>query len=423
MSSVSVVGKRVWAAVTAFGGELWNLRYDPLPPMSGPRLIKFAPQVPMFLLALYLFAGNDRELNGVYGLGELGTAVALLQSGALVLAMFYPIPAWWLVTAGMVYSAVAGEAQVPMDAAFPWTGEGMVLQSAVLFLVALRRPVWVALTMLSATVLAGVLCGIVFTTEPHRLTLNIGVWVFVAAVVIGAALRAGRVARLELVRQQVLATEERTRRQLSEDRQRIARELHDVVAHHMSVISIQAQVAPHLVKDPPPELLDNLTGIRGNAVTALAELRRVLGVLRSEETAAPRAPQPGVDRIPDLVDNITAAGVRVEFDTVGTARPLPPGVELSGFRIAQEAMSNAMRHAPGATIRLTLGYGPDGITIRVVNTAPTSRPTAAEGTGHGLPGMRERVAMLDGELATGPTPDGGYEVVAVLPVDPVKERP
>ena len=422
MSSVGRVYKQVLArtrwALTAFGGELWNLRYDPLPPMSGPRLIRFAPQVLVCLLALYTISSNDSELSEVYGLGDAGAVLAFLQSGALLLAMFYPIPAWWLVTGVMVCAAVAGESHVPMDAAFPWTGAGMVLQGAVLFLVALRSRPRVVLATLLASILAGVLCGIVFTTEPHRSTIDIGALIFAAAATVGTSLRASRVARLEVMQQQVMATEERTRRQLLEDRQRIARELHDVVAHHMSVISIQAQVAPHLVKDPPPELLENLTGIRGNAVAALTELRRVLGVLRSGHSEAPLAPQPGIDRIPDLVDNVEAAGVRVDFDTSGTPLPLPPGLELSVFRIAQEAMSNAMRHAPGASIRLTLGYGPDRITIRVVNTEPTSPSPVADGTGHGLPGMRERVAMLGGDLATGPTPDGGYEVTAVLPVTP-----
>ena len=237
--------------------------------------------------------------------------------------------------------------------------------------------------------------------------------------VVGASLRGRRVARSQLVEQEVLTAEERARRTLLEERNRIARELHDVVAHHMSVISIQAQVAPHLVKEPTDELKENLAGIRENAVEALTELRRVLGVLRSEDALVRRSTaRPAAH--PRPAGRAGRQGARQRDSRSpprppAQPRPLPPGVELSAFRIVQEALSNAMRHAPGAAVRVDLGYRPGGLTVRVTNTAPDRPAPPSPGAGHGLLGMHERTAMLGGELATGPTPDGGYEVTAILP--------
>ncbi|HSX99451.1 MAG TPA: sensor histidine kinase, partial [Streptomyces sp.] len=224
------------------------------------------------------------------------------------------------------------------------------------------------------------------------------------------------------------------RRTVLEERSRIARELHDVVAHHMSVISIQAQVAPHLVENPSEELKENLHGIRQNALEALIELRRVLGVLRSEhppdagpddpharagvtEGTAPHAPQPTLDRLDALIDNTRAAGLAVATEINGKVSPLPPGVELSAYRIVQEALSNVLRHAPGSTVRVELTYFPRGLQVRVINSRPARKAPPSHGAGHGLLGMRERAAMLGGTLMATETSHGGFAVVAFLPHD------
>ncbi|WP_244203930.1 sensor histidine kinase, partial [Streptomyces tricolor] len=221
-------------------------------------------------------------------------------------------------------------------------------------------------------------------------------------------------------------------RTLLEERSRIARELHDVVAHHMSVISIQAQVAPHLVKDPSDELLENLAGIRGNALEALTELRRVLGVLRSENPenpedpyglggpgtgAAPDAPQPTLARLDALIENTRAAGLDVTAEVVGEVRPYAPGVELSAYRIVQEALSNALRHAPGSTVHVEVGHFPNGLHLVVANSAPRYPVPPSPGAGHGLLGMRERAAMLGGHVTAERTSGGGFSVTAFLPGD------
>ncbi|MEU2792196.1 sensor histidine kinase [Streptomyces sp. NPDC007100] len=375
-----------------------------------------------------------------------GMPLALLLGGAqalaLVLAAFRPVAAWWMATAVMVALvavteyAAAGTGAQPWPAIgpaaltepafdrgglYPWTGPGLATQAGVLLLLALRLRARAAAGALALTLGAGLVCG-VGTAQLRVSSLGIATAVLVTAVVVGAALRGRQVARTELVVQEEMTSEERARRTLLEERNRIARELHDVVAHHMSVISIQAQVAPHLAENPSDALKENLTGIRTNAVEALTELRRVLGVLRSEDApgaggAAPHTPQPTLDRLDELVANVRSAGLTVTTTHTGNRRPLSPGVELSAFRIVQEALSNAMRHAPGARVEVTIAYRPAALAVRVTNTAPDRPVAPSPGAGHGLLGMRERTAMLGGDLAAGPAPGGGYEVTAVLPLD------
>ncbi|MFE6985468.1 sensor histidine kinase [Streptomyces griseus] len=401
--------------------ELWAAPADRVPRMGEPDAPVWRPSLLVLLIiAAACFAvprTNELVTEASDGVSGWAVLAALAQSVVLVAGMIRPVGAWWAATALSVTTVLVTEPVMSPDRLFPWSVMGMVFQGGALFLLALRVPLRRATGALALTLLAGMALTL-HQTQRHNLDLDRSAPVFVVALVLGAALRSLRLARKDLVVQAGLTAEERARRTLLEERNRIARELHDVVAHHMSVISIQAQVAPHLVEHPTEELRENLTGIRENALEALAELRRVLGVLRSEEAPARstrHAPQPDLDGLDALLATVRSAGLAVAFSTTGAPRPLSPGVELSAYRIVQEALSNVMRHAPGASAQVVIGHRSTGLTVRVVNSPPERPATPSAGVRHGLLGMRERAAMLGGELATGPTPDGGWEVTAILP--------
>ena len=209
--------------------------------------------------------------------------------------------------------------------------------------------------------------------------------------------------------------EEETRRRASEERLRIARELHDVLAHNISLINVQAGVALHLMDAQPEQARTALTAIKAASKDALGELRSVLDVLRQVDEGPPRTPTAGLDDLERLVAGAAAAGIDVRVVTEGTPRPLPPSVDLAAFRIVQEALTNVTRHAGQATATISLTYGEDDLTVRVDDDG--RGPGAANGSegGNGIPGMRERAAALGGRLDAGPRPGGGFRVTASLP--------
>ncbi|MET7569802.1 sensor histidine kinase [Streptomyces sp. NPDC005492] len=201
------------------------------------------------------------------------------------------------------------------------------------------------------------------------------------------------------------------------ERARIARELHDVVAHHISMIAVQAETARLTTPGLPAEGATRLLAIGDTARTALTEMRRLLGVLREDaDTGVQRRPQPGLGQLMELVDaSRDAAGSRTRLIVSGPITPLDPGIEVTAYRIVQEALTNARRHAPGAAVDVELRYGDEDLAVRVRDNGPGP---ATDGTGHGLLGMRERAATVGGTLLTGPAPGGGFLVEARLPVKP-----
>jgi len=196
------------------------------------------------------------------------------------------------------------------------------------------------------------------------------------------------------------------------ERARIARELHDVVAHQMSMVAVQAETARLTTPGMPAEGQARLAEIGDTAREALTEMRRLLGVLRADE-GAELAPQPGLGRLDELVSAARAGGSSVRLTMSGARASLPPGVDLTAYRIVQEALSNARRHAPGADVEVLLGFGAERLLIRVRDHGPGP---GGDGDGHGLQGMRERVAMVGGSLHTGEAAGGGFVVEANLPV-------
>ncbi len=230
--------------------------------------------------------------------------------------------------------------------------------------------------------------------------------------------------------------EERARRAVAEERARIARELHDVVAHQMTVITLQADGARRVARGGDPRVIGALDTITATGKSALTEMRRMVGLLRTPEAdnghrddAARLAPMPGLRDLDDLLERVEAAGMPVGVEVRGNDRRLDDGAELSAYRVVQEALTNAMRHGgPGVTARVTVSYGDDGLALVVDDSGrgattwsedsrATESPSSSNG-GHGLVGLRERIAVHGGEFEAGPRPGGGFRVRATIPYEP-----
>ncbi len=226
------------------------------------------------------------------------------------------------------------------------------------------------------------------------------------------------------------------RRAVSEERGRIARELHDVIAHHVSMMVVQAEAGPVVAERDPPRAVQVFDAIGTTGRQVLVEMRRLLGVLRDEHedgeaagSAGGLAPQPGIGQVAALVDQVRQAGFPVELVVEGEPGPLPPGVDLSAYRIVQEALTNTMKHAGPSRARVVVRYGDDDLELHVSDdgSGPPGEPPRRQWTqagplppGHGLLGMRERVNLFGGELHAGPGPDGGFTVTARLPLEAVR---
>jgi signal transduction histidine kinase len=214
---------------------------------------------------------------------------------------------------------------------------------------------------------------------------------------------------------------------VDEERTRIARELHDVVAHSMSVIAVQSGVAAHVIDAKPDEAKRLLETISSTSRDALTEMRRLLGVLRSEGDGggSELEPAPGCDAIGALAARVREAGIPVDVVVEGeaTCQAVPAGVDLSAYRIVQEALTNVLKHAGSASATVTLRYEPDAVHIEVVDDGRGAAVLDRTGAGHGLVGMRERAALYDGTLAAGPRPGGGFRVAATLRFAPAAKAP
>jgi signal transduction histidine kinase len=332
----------------------------------------------------------------------------LLPALTVAMTLFRPVGAFWMSMALTPVTAVITGGD------WPWVPSMFFSHLVVLVVVAARtRPrtaawMWV-LTVVLGTFLENVGWHYSSTTGPMAVASAF-------ALLVVTVVQTRREAEREVTVQRTVTAVERDRRTLLEERTTIARELHDVVAHHMSVVAIQAEAAPYRVENPPPELEQAFVTIRENAVAALTELRRVLGVVRAEDYEAPDAPQPTLAQLDGLLANVADAGLVAEKTVTGAVRELPQGVELSAYRIIQEALSNTLRHAPGATAKVEIGYVLGGLGLRVVNGPPTGPVKPSPGAGHGITGMRERVAMLNGEMTAETTGDGGYEIAVFIPV-------
>lgn len=209
--------------------------------------------------------------------------------------------------------------------------------------------------------------------------------------------------------------EEKARAAVAEERARIARELHDVVAHAISVIVLQARGGRRSLATDPADARAALDTIEEVGTQALAEMRRLLGMLRRDDAEIARAPQPSLRYLDTLAAQMREAGLPVDLAVEGEPIELPPGVDLSAYRIVQEALTNALKHAGPATARVVVRYGRDDLELEIADSGPGA--AASNGEGHGLVGMRERVSLYGGRLEAGPRDGGGFAVSARLPLD------
>ncbi|GLW50592.1 two-component sensor histidine kinase [Streptomyces sp. NBRC 14336] len=215
--------------------------------------------------------------------------------------------------------------------------------------------------------------------------------------------------------------EEEARLRVAEERMRIARELHDVVAHHLALANAQAGTAAHLARSNPEQSRKILDDLTGTTSSALRELKATLGLLRQDDRPDGEGlePAPGLARLPELVDSYRSAGLEVTVHQEGAPRPLSPGVDLTAYRIVQEALTNVAKHASAHAAHVTFTYADSRLLITVSNDGPAPAPAPATASGgFGLRGMRERAQSIGGDLCAGPRPEGGFEVTTALPLQP-----
>lgn len=333
-------------------------------------------------------------------------AVLLLLAGpaALVFRNVYPVPVLGLVFVTTVTYGISDYPRGPMFLALFFASMKAVMRGHRIAFFATLVGIYVS--FLWGPVLVG-------TGHPHSLgeILGLGAWLLFLGV--GTEfLRSKRAEAIEMAR----TRREESRRQRSEERLRIARDLHDVLAHNISLINVQAGVALHLMDERPEQARTALSAIKDASNEALGELRSVLDVLRLGEEGAPRRPTSGLAHIDELIARTEAAGIEVTKNVTGTPRALPLDVDVAAFRIVQESLTNVARHAGDARVTIEIAYGDVELIVQIDDDGEgAATPTA--GGGNGVPGMKERAASLGGELGAGPRAGGGFRVSAVLPVD------
>ncbi|MFB6873353.1 sensor histidine kinase [Streptomyces sp. NPDC056323] len=398
--------------------------HPPVPPLANAskRWRRPLPYIAVLVLAAFFVPVTLNVLTNEYGMAEgLAGLLAVAQTAPLLMLAHRPLQAWWIIFPADIVGALVllryPEAQM---AVWPWPPPTLIAYLFVMLAVALRET---RRTVVSVWALTAVASLVLHLGGTDRSNGTAGLLPAFGAVfmVIGAVIRERGDVQRRLAEQETISEAERAQRTLLEERARIARELHDVVAHHMSVITVQADSAPYRISGLPEEAHEEFAAIAASARESLTEMRRLLAVLRSDGTQGERAPQPGLDRVQQLVEATVRAGLPAELSLSAGLPDVPQAVDLSAYRIVQEALANVIRHAPGARTRVSITSDGAHLTVLVVNgrAEQPDSPLETAGTGHGLVGMRERVRLTGGTLDTGPLPDGGFRVAARLPLTPV----
>ena len=397
--------------------------------VAGPRIVTVMdePRVRTFDVVLATVVGAALvvvmpviENPDARSFDALAVVLVVVAGGVLALHRRAPIVVLAVTTSVLVLYSLRDYSGSPVYVT--WIGAIFAVSVA-------RGPAraWVPATLSTAVILAtafhdstGVVIGRL-SQAPWSIAALFVSWA-VGALLMGGSVRgrqAERAALEERARHLAETREEEARRRVAEERVRIARDLHDSVAHSLTGISVEAGVGAHVLDERPEDARAALLAIKHASGDALAELRATLSMLRSGE-APPREPAAGLDRLPSLVESSRAAGLPVDVVIEGDARPLPPAVDTAAFRIVQESLTNVIRHAGPARATVAVRHRDDGVEIEVTDDGrgAVDGNGAADGGGggHGLAGMRERVALLGGALYAGTRRSGGYRVRARLPL-------
>ncbi|MEU6219944.1 sensor histidine kinase [Streptomyces sp. NPDC047022] len=369
---------------------------------------------------------NLQVQGATYHHASLTAGVAISAVLSLVVALRRRMPETMLVVAGAM-----GPVQLILDQQ-PMLSDFAML--VIIYTVAADGARWASRAALAVGLTAGTLSQLRWSEGRSGVLANVALAIFqtvpfALAWVLGDSLRTRRAYLAQLEERAARLEKEREAQSkvaVAAERARIARELHDVVAHNVSVMVVQADGAAYVLDTAPEQAKKALETISGTGRQALAEMRRLLGVLRTGEhtEAGEYVPQPDVEQIDELVEQCRSAGLPVDFKVEGTPRPLPSGVELTAYRIVQEALTNTRKHGgPNAGASVRLVYFDDGLGLLVEDDgkgAPHElyEEGGVDGQGHGLIGMRERVGMVGGTLDAGPRPGGGFRISALLPLKP-----
>jgi signal transduction histidine kinase len=414
MPGFALPASSAWGVAHAAARRVWHGLIQVLTGPAPPPVWRWrSPQqrrAAYAALAVATLALCAANLAGIATLGQLLLAVPVVAP--LPLAARYPMLAWRI---GWLALLLAPLVPAAWRGGWPW-GPGQMLALLGAFCLAGVRQQRPALWWMWA--LSLIPWWLWLTADVPDLTVPASATVVFTAVAIavdsiGSRLRAQRA----LAAQTERAEAERARRAVLEERTRIARELHDVVAHHMSLIAVRAETAPYRLSGLTDPARAEFGSLSEEAREALADMRRLLGVLRHDQPAA-LAPQPQLADLPALVAAARRAGVPVELSMPPALDQVPSGVGVCAYRIVQESLSNASQHAPGAAVTVSVDHDAGAVLLRVANGPgrPVGPAADEHRPGHGLTGMRERVALLGGTLSAGPAPDGGFVVAAVLPL-------
>jgi len=377
--------------------------------LSWPRTLSLRRDLalPLVLLAVQLTAAvtlrgtaNLFRLPG--SLGALGWTLLVVGPVALVARRRHPLPVLWVCLAAAVAPSGTGLAHVSLIVAvFTAVAAGK------------RYPAWLAQAIAFCYVIWVGPLAYGYPVPPVNDALTLAGWLLAILIAAEATrIRGERAAATRASRQL------EKRRHQSEERLRVARDLHDVIGHNISLINVQASMGLDLMDSQPEQARAALSAIKSASKEALEELRTMLTTLRrDEDDAAPRSPAPGLDRLPELIELTRAAGLSVEVEGAGKAPPLPAAVHLAAYRIIQESLTNVARHAGRARVTVRVTYDDADVHVEIDDDGPAPAPGAsAIGTGSGITGMRERATALGGDLSAGFRRGGGFRVSARLPV-------